>query len=88
VISRLGTAPGPPCSPDLTAPDFFLWGYLKSQVWSRHPADLNALKQAIQDEIINISEETLREVINSFSTRGHQCIQEGGGHRKDTVHKK
>jgi hypothetical protein len=45
-------------------------------------------KQAMQDEIINISEKTLQEVVRSFSTRGHQCIQEGGGHLKDTVHKK
>jgi len=50
----LGTVPGPPCSSDLTAPDFSLWGYLKSNVCSRRPVDLNALKQAIQDEIINI----------------------------------
>ena len=30
VISRFGEVLWPPRSPDLTAPDFFLWGYLKS----------------------------------------------------------
>jgi len=29
VISRFGDLPWPPRSPDLTAPDFFLWGCLK-----------------------------------------------------------
>jgi len=29
VISGFGDVPWPPRSPDLTAPDFFLWGYLK-----------------------------------------------------------
>jgi len=64
VISHSGDVPWPPCSPDLTAPDFFLWVYWKSKVYSRWPVDLNALKQTIWDEIVNISEETLPEVFN------------------------
>ena len=32
VISHFGDMPWPPRSPDLTAPDFFLWGYLKNKV--------------------------------------------------------
>ena len=47
VISRFGDVPQPPCSLDLTAPDFFLWGYLKSNVYSRRPLDLYAHKQVI-----------------------------------------
>ena len=45
VISRFGDVPWPPRSPDLTAPDFFLWGYLKSKVYSNRPTDLNTLKE-------------------------------------------
>jgi len=59
VISCVGDVPGPPRSPDLTALDFFLWGYLKSKAYRRCPVILNALKQAIQDTNINISEVTL-----------------------------
>jgi hypothetical protein len=35
VISRFSDVPWPPCSLDLTAPDFFLWIYLKSRMYSR-----------------------------------------------------
>jgi len=56
VISHFGDVSRPPHSPDLAAPDFFLWGYLKSKVYSSHPIDLNALKQTSRDEITNISE--------------------------------
>jgi len=59
VISHFGDVSRPPRSSDLAAPDFFLWGYLKSKVYSSHPIDLNALKQTLRDEIIIISEETL-----------------------------
>jgi len=49
----------PPCSPDLTTPDFFCRGYLKSKVYCSRPVDLIALKQTMLDKIFNISEETL-----------------------------
>ena len=78
----------PPRSPDLTAPDFFLWGYLKSKVYSNRPTVLHALKEIIRDEIPNLSEETLQAVMRSFVTRVHLCIEECGGHLKDIVHKK
>jgi len=54
-------------------------------VYSRCPDDFSALKQEIRDEIVNISEETLREM-RSFSTRVHLCIQQGGDHLKDITH--
>jgi hypothetical protein len=47
MISRFGDVPWPPGLPDLTALEFFLWGYLKSKVYSRCPVDLSALKHAI-----------------------------------------
>ena len=59
VTSRFGDVPWPQRSPDLTVPDFFLWGYLKSKVCSNRPTDLHTLKGNIWEEIANISEETL-----------------------------
>jgi hypothetical protein len=32
VLSHFGDVPWPPCLLDVTAPDFFLWGYLKSNL--------------------------------------------------------
>ncbi|XP_075164295.1 uncharacterized protein LOC142236896 [Haematobia irritans] len=37
----------PPRSPDLTAPDFFLWGYLKDKVYVNNPQTLQQLKDNI-----------------------------------------
>ena len=37
-------------SPDLSPPDFFLWGYLKDRVYQEKPRTLADLKKKIQDE--------------------------------------
>jgi len=87
VISHFGDVPLPPRLPFL-APDFFLWGLLKSKVYSTRPTDLHALKENIQEEIAKLSEETLQVVTRRFLTRVHLCIEEGGGHLTDIVHKK
>jgi len=87
VISRFGDVPWPPRSLDSAAPDFFLWGYLKSKVYSTRPTDLHALKENIREEIANLLEETLQAIMCSL-TRVHLCIEEGRGHLKDIVHKK
>ena len=70
------------------SPYFFLWGYLKSKLYSNRPTDLHALKENIREEIAKISYETLQAVMRSFVPRVHLCIEEGGGHLKDIVHKK
>ena len=41
----------PPCSPDLTPCDFFLWGYLKSKVYRTPPNDLDDLRARIRLEV-------------------------------------
>jgi len=56
VISRFGDVPWPPRSLDLSAPDFFLWGCLKSKVYSNRPTDLNALKENIGKKSPNFQE--------------------------------
>jgi len=48
----------------LTPPDFFLWGYLKSKVCNCSQS-LAALKVNIQEEIANISAETLCHIMKS-----------------------
>ena len=41
----------PPRSPDLTPCDFFLWGYLKSKVYTSPPATIDDLIQQIEREV-------------------------------------
>jgi len=45
--------------------DFFLWSYLKSKVYINRLQSLTALKVDIQEEIANISAETLCHVMKS-----------------------
>ncbi|KAG8309710.1 hypothetical protein J6590_078314 [Homalodisca vitripennis] len=42
----------PPRSPDLTVCDFFLWGYLKEQVYTRSFNNDEELKQSIEEDLL------------------------------------
>ena len=57
-------------------------------MYNNHPTDLHTLKENIREEIAKLSEETLQAVMRSFLTLVHLCIEEGGGHLKDILHKK
>ena len=88
LISRFGDVPWPARSPDLTAPDFFLWGYLKSQVFENGPTTLQELEDNIHGAInaipVGILQNTLRR---SFLDRLHQCIENDGAHLRDIIFK-
>ena len=66
LISRFGDVPWPPRSPDLSKCDFFLWGYLKSRVYTHKPCMLNDLKEAIRQEIRLIDRQLLARVRDDF----------------------
>ena len=38
----------PPCSPDLTSPDYFLWGFVKERVMAVAPATPDDMKERIR----------------------------------------
>jgi len=82
VISRSGDVPWPLPSSDLTASEFFLRDYLESKVYSRRPVDLNALKEAIRDEIMNTAR-SHKHLLNSCAL----CIRDGSDHLQNTAHK-
>jgi hypothetical protein len=52
----------PPRSPDLTAPHFFLWGYLKEIVYKNSPHTLVDLKRNTEEAVKEITSETLLRV--------------------------
>ena len=85
LIYRFGDIPWPPRSPDLNAPDFFPWEYLKENVYIELPDTLQQLQRNIIQEINNISQETLMKVTNSTVERTRHCLTKSGGHLKDTV---
>lgn len=85
VVSKNGDIDWPPRSPDLTAPDFFLWGFLKSKVYANKPKTIEELKDNIQAEMAAISPEMLENVMENAKKRAHYCIKNKGGHLVDIV---
>lgn len=88
VVSKNGDIDWPPRSPDLTPPDFFLWGYLKSKVYNSKPRTIAELKNNIRTEMANISTETLEKVMENAQKRAFFAIKNKGGHLIDIVFKK
>jgi len=70
-------------SPELTLPNFFLWGSLKDRVFRRRIVTIQELKQATVDEVATIVEDLRRRVYGNFQTRLQQCIDVNGGHLPD-----
>ena len=72
----------PPRSPDLTPPDFYLWGKLKGSVYGDNPQTTDELKQKITSVIQNIQPDELESVFqNVFSKRrARLCLQVNGAH--------
>lgn len=85
LISRFGDITWPSNSPDLTAPDFFLWGYLKQKVYERRPQTIQDLKMRISEEIESIGPELLRRVMQNFRQRLQYCIEAQGGHLNEVI---
>jgi len=88
LISRFGDVQWPPRSPDLTACEFFLWGYLKSRVYASKFCTLDDLKDPIRAEISIINEELLQRVYSNFLDRFASCYKEDGRHMPDVIIKK
>ena len=88
IISRFGDIAWPARSPDLTVPDFFLWGFLKDRVFQWLIMTIQELKQAIVDEVAAIDEDLRRRVYGNFQTRLQQCIDVNGGHLSDVIFRK
>jgi len=79
VISLRGDIGWLPRSPDLTPRDFFLGGYHKAKVYERVQT-LEALKEAIRQEVAAITPEMIRKVKDNYQERLHQFINIQGRH--------
>jgi hypothetical protein len=55
----------PPCSSDLPKCDFFLWGYHKVKVYEQRPQTLEALKEAIRQEVAAITAEMIIKIMDN-----------------------
>ncbi|KAL7292825.1 hypothetical protein TKK_0013650 [Trichogramma kaykai] len=79
-IGRRGTIEWPARSPDLTPLDFFLWGYLKGQVYKTKPGNLEELRRRITEETEAIPREMIRKAVHSFYNRLGYCQEVNGQH--------
>jgi len=77
--------PWPPRSPDLSACDFFLWGYFKSKVYVRKPRTVDDLKVSIREEIAIVPQEMLVNVMQNFEERLRTCVRQEVLHLSDII---
>ena len=69
----------PSYSPDLTPCDFFLWGYIKEQVYrSGMPKTLAELKERIQKAFDEMPQEMVNRSLDAYRVRLQRCIDVEG----------
>ena len=69
----------PPRSPDLSPPDFFLWGALKGKAYANKPRTIQELEN-IRREIAAISDDVLQATFANMKRRVQLCLDSGGEH--------
>ena len=77
-LGRRGPIEWPARSPDLTPPDFFLWGVLKDLVYGENPRTLPELRQTIISKFDTIDRELCQKVCRSVGSRLQLCIEHNG----------
>jgi len=70
----------PAHSPDLAPCDFFLWGYLKSKVYTHRPENLQTLKDTLHQEIAAIPPAMTKRVMRVFRNGLEESIANDGHH--------
>lgn len=70
IISRHGPVNYPPRSCDLKPLDFFLWGHVKSFVYTNRRAMLHDLQTNIERVIVDILAELCENVMENWIQRG------------------
>ena len=70
----------PQRSPDLTPPDYSLWGYLKGRVYQNKPRTTDALKANITEEIQAVTADVLARNFQNMARRVQSCLDANGGH--------
>lgn len=76
-IGRRGPIEWPARSPDLSPLDFFLWGYVKNEVYKTKPRNIEELKQRIVTSC-RIPPQMLQNVRKAFQQRLYYCQETMG----------
>ena len=70
----------PARSPDLNPCDYFLWGFLKSKVYTPRPNTLDQLQANIEREVAALDPQMIRRALMDIRVRAHKCKVNNGGH--------
>ena len=79
-IGRGGPVSWPLRSPDLTSPDYFLWGFVKERVMAVAPTTPEEMKERIRQACTEITPQMMAEVRRYFHQRINKCLQVEGHH--------
>ena len=79
-IGRGGPTSWPPRSPDVTPLDFFLWGYVKTKVFTEEIADIKELKTRITHAVVSVNPQMLLNTWKEFEKRLLKLRENGGKH--------
>ena len=79
-IGRRGSVEWPPRAPDLTIPDFWLWGHMKECIYSKNPQTMDQLKREIENYFANLNIQFLKSCYCSFLHHCLVCADNDGGH--------
>ena len=82
LISRFGDFELPSISPDITPPDFFLWGCLKYKIYENSSQSLEDLRMNIRLGSSMIRPSVLVTVLESTTKRMQLCLERDGRHLK------
>ena len=78
-IGRGGPIAWPARSPDLTSPDFYLWGFLKAVVYRQPPTTREDMMERIRAACAAITQNVLLGTVRNFRRRLELCLQQNGG---------
>ena len=72
--------PQPPCSPDLSPCDFFLFPRLKKNLKGHHFGTLDNIQKSVTDELKGISAEAFQRCYEHWKQRLHRFVAAQGNY--------
>lgn len=81
IISTNGPVRWPARSPDLTPLDFYLWGFVKNEVYEFNPPEnRQVLELRTRNIISHINRNTIHRVTRNVEKKCQRCIDKNGRH--------
>ena len=76
----------PPHSPDINPCDFFLWGFLKENVFQRRSENVAQLRAHTVKLCRALSDDLCRKVVTNARVRLQEVVRQNSGHTEHVLH--